>query len=56
MNPQTARRMTAAGIALFVLTVIAVAQAQPDDGFDLFWYTIDGGGDMFSTGPSEPRP
>ncbi len=37
---------------LVVLVVTATAQARPSASYDLSWYSIDGGGGMFSTGGS----
>jgi hypothetical protein len=37
-------------IILMVLTIVASALAQTGGGYDLTWSTIDGGGQMFSTG------
>jgi hypothetical protein len=37
-------------VAIAVLLLAAVAQAQSGGDYDLSWWTVDGGGTMYSTG------
>ena len=37
-------------IAIAVLLLATVAQAQSVNGYDLSWWTVDGGGNTYSTG------
>jgi len=55
-NLRNAGKVILALAALFLLASVALLQAQDialaqsGDGYDLSWWTVDGGGDMFSTG------
>lgn len=37
-------------VAVFLLLLVSSGLAQGDDGYDLSWWTVDGGGHTFSTG------
>lgn len=46
MNPRIAK--PSACMILMLLTSVGIALAQTGGGYDLTWYTIDGGGHIFS--------